>query len=220
MNLKNTTTRALAAAVLIAAAAAAVQAAGALRLQPGGASTLTVEGTSTLHDWKVRSGTIAGFVEIAPEFLSDPSLASVAALREGGKPPLVRVTVPVGDLESTEGGRMDKVMLQALKAKAHPEIRYELERAVLPAGAAPAAGPFNLDTRGRLTVAGVTREIAMPVTVARSAGGEVTVKGKTPLRMSDFGIDPPRALLGTIKSGDAITVSFQWRIRPADAGTR
>lgn len=210
----------IAAAVLIAAAAAAAQAGDALRLEASGASTMTIEGTSTLHDWKVQSGAIAGFVEIAPEFLSDPTLASVGALREGGQPPLVKVTVPVKELRSTEGGRMDKVMLEALKSGKHPEVRYELERAVLAAGAAPAAGPFNLDTRGKLTVAGVTREIAMPVTVTRSTGGEVTVKGKTPLKMTDFGIDPPKALMGTIKSGDAITVSFQWRLRPASAGTR
>lgn len=217
--MRNRGLKRISAAVLVAAAAAAAaQAADLLRLQASGASALRIEGTSTLHDWKVESGRISGFVEIEPAFLEDPTLSSVAALREGGRAPLVRAVIPVKELRSGEA-RMDRVMLQALKAGAHPEIRYELDRAVLGAGAAPAAGPFGLDTRGRLTVAGVTREVAMPVVVARSSSGEVVVKGRVPLRMTDFGIDPPRALMGTIRSGDAVTVSFEWRIRPAAGGS-
>jgi hypothetical protein len=206
----------IAAAALVAAAVAAAQAGDALRLQASGTSSLQIEGTSTLHDWKVQSGKISGFVEIAPEFLRDATLASVAALHEGGKPPVVRVSIPVKELRSGEA-RMDRVMLEALKADKHPEIRYELDRAVLAAGTAPASGPFGLETRGKLTVAGATREVKMPVTVTRSSNGEVTVKGKLPLKMTEFGIDPPRALMGTIRSGDAVTVSFEWRTRPAAA---
>lgn len=199
-------------ALAVAAAAAVAQAAGELRLQTSGA-TVRIQGTSTLHDWKVEGNRIGGFIEIAPEFLADPTLSSVTSLREGGRPPLVQVAIPVQELRSGDP-RMDRILLQALKAGAHPEIRYELQRAVLAPGSAPASGPFLLDTRGKLTVAGVSRELVMQVTVTRAAGGEVTIEGRAPLKMTDFGIDPPRALLGTIRSGDAVAVSFLWRTRP------
>jgi hypothetical protein len=32
------------------------------------------------------------------------------------------------------------------------------------------------------------------------------------MKMSDFGIKPPTAMLGVIKSGDAITVKVNWQL--------
>jgi YceI-like domain len=208
--MRATTLKTLAAAALVAAAAAAQA---PLRLQSSGESAVTVTGTSTLHAWTLRGDRIAGAIEIAPAFLDDPSLAAVPSLRGAGGAPLVRVTIPVAALRSGEGERMDKVVRQALKSDAHPEVRYELERALLQVGTDPAAGPFALDTRGKLTVAGVTRPVTMPVQVTRAPSREVTVQGKVALKMTDFGIQPPRALMGTIRSGDDVTVSFRWTVR-------
>jgi hypothetical protein len=33
--------------------------------------------------------------------------------------------------------------------------------------------------------------------------------------MSDFGMKPPTAMLGTVKTGDDVTVRFEWTLGPA-----
>ena len=40
------------------------------------------------------------------------------------------------------------------------------------------------------------------------AGNKVTLTGATKLKMTDYKIDPPKALMGTITTGDEITIKF------------
>jgi polyisoprenoid-binding protein YceI len=41
------------------------------------------------------------------------------------------------------------------------------------------------------------------------SGNAFTVKGTTDFRLTDFQIDPPTALMGTIKTGDEVTIEFK-----------
>ena len=127
-------------------------------------------------------------------------------------PAKVVVTIPVTTLKS-QHGKMDKLMAEALKAKAHPRIRYELLEAT-PKTATDTK--FVLATRGNLTIAGVTREIAMDVDGTRAADGRYTLTGAAPIRMTNFGIKPPTAMLNTIKTGDDVKVTFRWTVAHVD----
>jgi hypothetical protein len=40
-------------------------------------------------------------------------------------------------------------------------------------------------------------------------GNKITIKGSKELNMNDFKIKPPTAMMGTLKTGEQITVSFQ-----------
>jgi polyisoprenoid-binding protein YceI len=102
-------------------------------------------------------------------------------------------------------------MAEALKAQVNPTIRYAMTSASL----GSAGNPFTLDTRGRLTIAGVTREVTMQVTGTRDSKGTCILTGRVPIRMSDYGIKPPVAMLGTIKTGNDVTVSFRWAVDAA-----
>jgi polyisoprenoid-binding protein YceI len=113
----------------------------------------------------------------------------------------------VSSLKS-EHKKMDQLMANALKAKTNPEIRYAMTSAVL---AKPGA-PFALDTKGKLTIAGVTRDVVMQVTGTRDSGGTYMLTGKLPIRMSDYGVKAPTAMLGTIKTGNDVTVTFRWAV--------
>lgn len=192
----------LAAAALAAAAPAPGLATTLYRPLP---SKVTVEGTSTLHDWKVESAKIEGEVRVPEGFLAG----------EAAEQPTVAVTIPTRSLLSGKK-KMDDIMHGALAADRHRAIRYRLTSAKPKSGAG--TDRVVLDTRGRLTIAGETREVAMEVEVLRQPGGRLLVRGAAPLKMSDFGIEPPTAMLGTIKTGDDVTVRFEWTIGPAAAG--
>lgn len=162
-------------------------------------SVVAVEGTSTLHAWKMQSAKITGQINApTPDNWNAPARAVV--------------TIPVTSIKS-EHARMDKLMAEALKAKDNPEIRYELTSAT-PATAE--ANAFVLKTQGKLTIAGVTRDVAFDVQGARNPDGKYTLVGQTPIRMTHFGIKPPTAMMGTIKTGDDVKVTFRWVVEKAD----
>src|SRR5438477_164984 len=61
---------------------------------------------------------------------------------------------------------------------------------------------------GMLKIAGVEKEIAFDLKAAATAT-TLTVSGDVPLLMTDFGIAPPKAMLGMLKTDNKITVKFE-----------
>lgn len=195
---------------LVALLALPLAAAETTRMQTASA-TVKVEGTSTMHAWSVGGSTIQGFVEI-PVALADGSSGEwVGKVR-----PATKITIPVASLDS-EHKKMTSLMRDALQAEKAPNIEYQLTEVV---GQKAAGGTVELATRGTLTIAGKTRPLEMPVQVRRAGGGQIVIRGTAPVKMTDFGIKPPTAMLGTIKTGDAVTVSFEWTVTgPAAAAS-
>ena len=124
----------------------------------------------------------------------------------------VKVAIPITTIKS-EHSKMDKLMAEALKAKANPEIRYEMTNAALQSSTADA---FLLKAAGKLTIAGVTRDVTMDVAGKRGNGGQYVLTGQAPIRMTDFGIKPPTAMLNTIRTGDDVKVTFRWVVAAAN----
>lgn len=174
--------------------------AAAERYTPAKGSFVRVEGTSTLHEWKMEGSTINGEIAAPP----------VEQWQNGTAPASASVIIPVTSIRS-EHGKMDKLMAEALKADKNPLIRYELSTAML-AKASPA---FTASTKGKLTIAGVTREVDMQVSGTRDASGSYVLTGQLSIRMTDFGIKPPTAMLGTIKTGNDVKVTFRWIVNAA-----
>jgi polyisoprenoid-binding protein YceI len=92
-------------------------------------------------------------------------------------------------------------MLKALKTQEHPEITFRLVR--LDAGAAGA-----LKGIGMLKIAGVEREVALALKTQRK-DSTLTITGEVELLMTDYGIAPPKAMLGMLKTDPKITVTFE-----------
>lgn len=177
-------------AALILAAATVVM---ADRYAGGNGSWIQVEGTSTLHNWTMKGSTIQGEINApTPDNWNAPAKAVV--------------TIPVTSIKS-EHGKMDKLMADALKAKEHPQVRFEMTEAT-PADAT--ANVFTLETKGKLTIGGVTKDIALDVQGTRGADGRYTLTGEAPIKMTAFGVKPPTAMMGTIKTGDDVKVTFRW----------
>lgn len=196
--------------LLIAALALLAGGAFAERFVPATGSSIRIEGTSTLHAWTMEGKTINGQLSVAPAVAKALSVEAWNAA--GSSAATASVTIPVATIRS-EHDRMDRLMAEALKAKENPEIRYQMTSATLKDAT---GATFTLNTTGKLTIAGITREVSMDVTGTRQPDGRYVLAGQTPLKMTDFGIKPPKAMMNTIRTGDDVKVSFRWVVAAAN----
>ena len=67
---------------------------------------------------------------------------------------------------------------------------------------------LKLSVAGKLKMAGAERPITMQVSLYRDSHQRYHAQAQTSLLMSDFGVTPPVALLGLIKAGNKVNVSF------------
>jgi polyisoprenoid-binding protein YceI len=167
-------------------------------------SKVSLSGTSTLHDWTVESGLIAGFMELESNFPLDAATKPAAGLQVK---PKVEVAIPARSLKSGKT-QMDQVMHEALEAPKHPKIEYKCDQLTL----MEAGTPLKFEATGTLTVHGVAKPNTMPVTIERVADGKLKVTGSTSVKMTDHGIKPPSPPLvgGLIKTGDEVKITFEW----------
>jgi polyisoprenoid-binding protein YceI len=67
----------------------------------------------------------------------------------------------------------------------------------------------KLSATGKLTIAAVSKVVKMEVGYQVTPSGKVTVKGVLPILLTEYKIDPPTAMMGTIKTGEEVKVVFQ-----------
>ncbi|WKW13064.1 YceI family protein [Pseudogemmatithrix spongiicola] len=188
---------AIAALVLVAAATPMLD---SLRLKPE--SRLWFDGTSTVRDWSCKATQMQATI--------DGEAAAPAAVLDGRKAVrTVEMVFPVASLDCQDGNRtMNNHMRNALNATQHQTIRFQLTDYTL-ARAANTTGALQ----GQLTINGQTRAITVPVQFANAAGA-LRVTGRYPLAMTQWGVQPPRLMMGTLKVGDTITVNFDLLLQP------
>ena len=196
-----------AALLLLTAASLSAQ----VRYQATPGSTVKLDGTSTVHDWTVEGKIIGGFVEFESEEALDPAKTASDVKAK------VEVNIPVSSLQSGKK-LMNEIMHDALKIKDHKAIKYALKE--IKPQARKAGEPLKFDTKGDLTVAGVTKPIDMVVTLVPE-GNKLKATGSKQLKMTDFGIKPPSPAvgLGLIKTADEVTVTFEWNTAKKEAKT-
>jgi polyisoprenoid-binding protein YceI len=189
-------TRTAFSAAVLAAAALVLSGAEAIRFTPAAGkseTTVTIRGTSSLHEWQMQGTTISGVIETDPETWKN----------EGQKSAVVNVTIPVASVRS-DHERMDRIMRDTLKTH---DITYAMTSASL---LKTSGDSFVVRSGGKLSIAGVTRDVTVDITVQRSGDRRYILTGQTPIRMTDYGMKPPVAMMGTLKTGDQVTVAFRW----------
>jgi polyisoprenoid-binding protein YceI len=204
----------------LAAGTALLQAADNVRYVAKPGCVVTIDGDSTIHKWTVKGAIIGGVFEIDPEFATDKTLKSVKSLASKDAKPKVEVNIPIRSLKSQAtigASKMDEIMQEAMRATNNPVIKYILKEMVVK-GAVPETGsPVKFDTKGDLSVSGVTNAIDMEVTLERLADDKIKFSGSKQLKMTDFKIPPPspKLALGAIKTDDEVLIKFDWILGPA-----
>lgn len=86
-----------------------------------------------------------------------------------------------------------------------PTVTFKSQKV---SGKPGAAGAFDLELAGEMTIHGVTKPLTLPVHV-EVAGGTLTATGKTVLRHDQFGLEPISAGGGTVKVKNEIGVTYR-----------
>ncbi len=156
---------------------------------------VTIHGTSNLHAWdeKVQKVTGKGTINWNKDGSFDLSG--------------ITIKMDVHSIKSDMGSVMDNNTYKALKAEEHPEIVFTL----LGQAKSILANSNNkiITVNGNLTIAGVTRFVEMKAKVNMQGKGKLIFEGSQPIVMSDYGISPPTAIFGTLKTGNNITINFK-----------
>jgi polyisoprenoid-binding protein YceI len=193
-------TRMITALVLTAAFAGAASAQTAPRtaftIQPE--SKLSVAGGSTVRGWTCNATGIDGAV------LSDDT--SLSIVRASAAAASATLTVDVAALDCGNG-TMNSHMRRALKQPTAPQIMFRYQRMETAAG-----GTARIT--GNLTLAGETRLITLDGQLLEEPGGALRLRGTHTFNMTEFGVQPPRLMAGTMKVHDPVTVSFDVLFRP------
>jgi polyisoprenoid-binding protein YceI len=178
-------------ALTLFAFAASVNAQTAYKLGKG--STLTLAGTSTLHNWTMTATSFT----CPAQFAVSPAgvIGSVNALA---------LSLPVHNLKSEHDGMNDNAY-DALKADKYKDISFKL---VSGTPMASGGNKYQIAAQGNLTIAGVTKPITVTTTGVVNSDGSITCTGSVPIKLSEYGIERPTFMFGTMSVGDAMTLTY------------
>ena len=158
-----------------------------------------IAGTSNIHDYTATTTDVRIVRLQLADGVSGPNFWD--EIVKPGTIESFEVAIAAGSLSSPREG-LDKNMYKALKVKEFPDIIFRLNR--FEGGADPGA----LRANGVLTIAGVERAVTLDLKTTRH-DLNFTVNGSLPLLMTDFGIAPPKAMLGVLKTDPKVTVTFE-----------
>lgn len=164
-------------------------------------SRIWIDGSSTINDFSCSSDKIKGFGYLGQNENSSNQLKTPDSS-------VVDITVTVKSFDCGVEG-MNNDMHNALKYEKYPLIKYRLLDAEVKSKIDSTDGTkFLLETKGDLSIAGVTNVVNILMHVVQLPDGTYHLKGHKPLSMYDFNITPPSAFFGLIKAHDKLTVYF------------
>jgi len=186
---------ALLCAMFLTAGMAAVDAQTALHSQD---MDMKLSGTSNLHDWEMNAarGTSKA------SFLIDKKGRVISMS-------LLAFSFPAKNLKSDHTA-MDKNTYKALRTDKNPNISFVGTSSSIKS---TGGNNYTLSCNGNMTIAGTTKATNLIATgVYSPASGSFTITGVKKIKMTDYNVKPPTAVMGTIKTGDDITLSYNVKL--------
>ena len=177
---------------------------------PDTSSRLWIEGRSNINQFECQANQY--FAEASIIDNDDQNEIQ----REEQERVFLQVEIRVDGFECGKN-RMNRDLQDALKSSEFPEITFIFESAEILEMPNSHDQAFELEVRGSLTVAGNTREIRFNTRAYFLETHKVRAIGNTTIKMSDFDVEPPTALMGLIKADDELTVNFDLIASETDA---
>lgn len=160
-----------------------------LRLNPK-TSTITISGTTNVHDWKSNVTQMKGDLTV----------------NNSKKIQSMSVDIPVVSIKSEEKEKlMDKKTYEAFNSEKNPTISFHLTEVN---DMKINGTDINVTVTGNLTMGGTTKKIVLKSIGKNTKTGVYEFKGNVALKMTDFKMKPPTALLGIMKVGDTVTLNY------------
>lgn len=155
-------------------------------------SGVKIEGTSSIHAWVSTSDQVNGDMVLVSDAKSGKQIHSLV------------LKVSVKSIKSGKG-LMDSKTYDAFDSDKHPLITFQLTD----------VSQFKLTGKdvdatvtGTLNMAGFTKKINIKSSGKTLSDGSIQFTGSVPLKMSDFKMKPPTAMMGALKTGDAVIIKF------------
>lgn len=155
-------------------------------------NNVEVTGSSSLHNWKMDVTAYTSGFNLVMEGSAVKNISNIT------------FSCKARDLKS-ESSLMDRKAYDALKADNSPEIKFN------------GASVSNLITdnqkftgkvKGNLSIAGKTKEVEIPFSGTINNNNIISIQAQTSMLMSEYGMIPPTAMMGTLKTGDKISVNL------------
>tara|TARA_R100000935_G_scaffold10105_1_gene20146 strand:- start:1500 stop:2078 length:579 start_codon:yes stop_codon:yes gene_type:complete len=156
------------------------------------ASSVLVDGTSNIHDWTINAENIGGVLTVN---FDDGKLKEIEKLE---------FTVVAESLKSGKSA-MDKNTYKALNTDKYKNITYTLEK--VNSIEKVSGNNYKVKTTGCLTIAGVKNNINLNFDL-NSNSSHLVLTGQYKINMTDYGVEAPTAMFGTIKTGENVVVKF------------
>jgi polyisoprenoid-binding protein YceI len=156
------------------------------------ASKMFITGSSTLHEWTSEVSQIewTGLISVIDRQIEAKN---------------VTITIPVKGIKSEHGKMMDNKTFEAFKSDKNPNLTYK----VTGSKTKIVGNDTFMEVTGVLTMAGVSKPVVLEVKSKTLPNGNMTLTASQKIRMTDFKMEPPTAMMGSIKVGDEVTVNFE-----------
>jgi polyisoprenoid-binding protein YceI len=155
--------------------------------------SIIVKGTSNLHDWTANAEKANGNFNVV---VNDGKIAAVNA---------VDLKVDAKSLKGSKGNIMDKKIAEALNANKNQYISFKSTGGTV----TEKSGTYKVTANGILTIAGNSQRVTIDALGKVMPNGDIEFTGTKKLRMTDYKVDPPTAMLGTLTTGDEVILQFK-----------
>jgi len=149
---------------------------------------LTISGTTNVHDYETKVTQMNGEI----------------VLNGTNQVKGMIVNIPVKSIKSKEK-LMDTKTYEAFNAEKYPIITFKMtELNSLQLNGTD----VNVAVSGNLTINGTTKKVTLKSNGKVLKSGSYQFKGALALKMTDFNMKPPTAMMGMMKVGDGITLKY------------
>lgn len=150
--------------------------------------TMTIDGkTNVNHDFTTKVTQLSGKMTVV-----------------NNRPQSLTVEIPVRSIINGQK-LMDKKTHEAFNEPKNPMIHFNMTEVN---SMQVNGGDIAVTVTGNLSMGGATKKVELKAAGKEISPGVYTFEGSLPLKMSDFNMKAPTAMLGTMKSQDQVTVNY------------
>lgn len=150
--------------------------------------TITISGTTNIHNF------VSNVTQVSSEIV----------LKTSKQVQSLTVIIPVKSIKSGDK-IMDSKTYETFKVENYPTIVFKL---VELKSFQIHAADVSVELLGTLTMAGVTNTISLKSNGHIVRPGVYSFNGKVPIKMTDYGMKPPTAMMGLMKVGDEVVINY------------
>jgi hypothetical protein len=162
---------------------------------------MNINGTSTLHDWTsdvTKVDLSADLVMIDGELIDITNLV---------------MKIRVEDIKSEKGSMMDKNTFKALKYEKFPYIFGSMQRTT---SLVKNKNVYQIAGTCQVSIGGSAVKVPLKIEGVVDAEGDIVFSGQEKIKMTDFNIEPPVVLMGTLKTGNEVVIKYSFVIPCVD----